>query len=290
MSDVSFYHRVSNAELTKKESLVAQYLLDNRTKAGFMTASGIARELDVSDVTVIRFSRKLGYTGFTDLLEALQGEILEQLDLSDRHVLIPQNRLDHAMEDSKGRGLLQMAVDGLVENLCFLTKKNSDEVFARAASLIYSSRHKIVAGFRGSASTADSFAARLSYLLDDVCAVLHSDPSDYGRIFNLRKGDCLIVIGFEDYQESLVSLVRRAQKNGVSLVAITDKETSPLAFQSDVCIYCSIAGISFNSFCPVLLALEVVSANLVQLVGQAGEIRNQALLEHMESSGYFWNK
>lgn len=286
---LSFYKRVNKIELTKKERLVAQYLLDNRAKAGFMTASGISRDLDISDGTVIRFARKLGYTGFADLQEALQQEIVEKLAQTGERVVIPQKRLDQALESSSGKSLLQLAVDGLVENVGVLAEKNSDEIFERAARIIYDSRRKVVAGFRGCAAAAESLTARLAYLLDDVYPVLHADPSDYSRVFNLEQGDCLIAIGFEEYQKSLVSLVKQAQKCGARVVVITDKETSPLAFRSSACIYCSIRGISFNSFSAVILATEIISAYLVKMMGHDAETRNQELLDHMRRSGYYWD-
>ena len=285
----SFYKRVNETPMTKKERLVAQYLLDNRPKAGFMTASGIARELGISDVTVIRFARKMGYMGFTDLLEALQQEAVEKLVQSQKQVAIPQDRLERALAGSCCKSLLQLAVDGLVENTAFLVEKNSDEIFERAAQIILHSRRKIVAGFRSCSASAASFTTRLSYMLDDVYPVTHEDPSCYSLVFHLKKGDCLIAIGFEEYQKTIVDLVKQAQKCGASVIALTDKETSPIAFGSDVCIYCNIKGISFNSFTSPILACEVIAAHLVQLLGSKAETRNHALLDYMATSGYYWD-
>lgn len=287
---VSFYKHVNETPMTKKERLVAQYLLDNRPKAGFMTASGIARELGISDVTVIRFARKMGYAGFTDLQEALQQEVVEKLVQSEEQITIPKDRLERAMSDSSGKSLLQLAVDGLVENTAALVKKNSDEIFERAAQIIMRSRRKVVAGFRSCSASASSLATRLSYMLDDVYPVIHEDPSCYSPVFHLKKGDCLIVIGFEEYQKNIVSLVKQAQKCGATVIALTDKETSPLAFCSEVCIYCSIKGISFNSFTSLILACEVIAAHIVKLLGTKVETRNRALLDHMIESGYYWDR
>ncbi len=288
-NDLSLYKRINQTELTKKEQLVAQYLLDNRSTAGFMTASGIARELGISDVTVIRFARKLGYAGFSSLQEALQQEVVEKLTYSEKKAVIPQDRLNWTMESSEGKSLFQLAMEGLVENIAVLTEKNSDEIFERAAQIIFQSHRKAIAGFRGCMPVAESFSARLSYMLDDVYPILFADPSSYSPVFNLRKGDCLVVIGFEDYQTEMVALVRQAQKHGVSVIALTDKETSPLAFRSNACIYCSIKGISFNSFSTPLLATEVISAHLVKMIDHDAEVRNAELLEYMEKSNFYWN-
>lgn len=287
--DISFYKRVNGIELTKKERLVAQHLLDNHSKAGFMTASGISRELNISDGTVIRFARKLGYAGFANLQKALQSEMVEKLTHPRAHAIMPQNRLDQTLEQSDGKNLLSLVVEGLAENVRLLAEKNSDEIFERVARIIFKSRRTVVMGFRGCAAVATSLTARLSYLLDNVYPVTHMDPSDYSPVFNLKKGDCLIVIGFEEYQKGMVSMVKQAQKHRVSVIAITDRETSPLAFRSAACVYCSIKGISFNSFSTVTLATDIISAHLVKMIGHDAQIRNKELLDYMRQSGYYWD-
>ena len=55
---------INNTSLTKTQKMIAKYVLDNFADACFMTSTEIAMKLGVSESSVIRFSRSLGYDGF----------------------------------------------------------------------------------------------------------------------------------------------------------------------------------------------------------------------------------
>ena len=63
--------RIQQAQLTKCQHRIADYFLKNRNRICRMTSLAIAQEVGVSDASVIRFSRAVGYTGFADLRESL---------------------------------------------------------------------------------------------------------------------------------------------------------------------------------------------------------------------------
>ena len=54
-------------EFTKTQKLIANYVVSNQNRIPNISAQEIARELYVSDASIIRFSRALGYSGFTEL-------------------------------------------------------------------------------------------------------------------------------------------------------------------------------------------------------------------------------
>ena len=55
-----------SAHLTKTQRIIAEYVLDNASEACFMTSTEIALKLGVSESSVIRFSRTIGFDGFMD--------------------------------------------------------------------------------------------------------------------------------------------------------------------------------------------------------------------------------
>ena len=62
---------MKRAKLTKTSRLIGEYMLDHETDACFMTSTEIAAELDVSEASVIRFARALGYSGYMDFQKSL---------------------------------------------------------------------------------------------------------------------------------------------------------------------------------------------------------------------------
>ena len=97
--------RIKNARMTKTERQIADFFLDNRGSLYFMTSKDIALALHVSDTSVIRLCRTLGYSGFKDLQQRLQKDLSEALD-NDKYVL-PYQKLPEKTETSKDIGSFQ---------------------------------------------------------------------------------------------------------------------------------------------------------------------------------------
>lgn len=70
---------IHNAKLTKTQQTIAEFILDHSGDACFMTSTEIAARLKVSESSVIRFARSLGYTGFMDFQKNLRKEFQNQV-------------------------------------------------------------------------------------------------------------------------------------------------------------------------------------------------------------------
>ena len=82
-----------SAHLTKTQRIIAEYVLDNASEACFMTSTEIALKLGVSESSVIRFSRTIGFDGFMDF----QKIILETI-VSGGHNFFKDTLGEHGAE------------------------------------------------------------------------------------------------------------------------------------------------------------------------------------------------
>ena len=57
--------------LSKRQKLLAAYIIDNYDKAVFLTAEKLGEMVGVSESTVIRFAMHLGYKGYPQFQQAL---------------------------------------------------------------------------------------------------------------------------------------------------------------------------------------------------------------------------
>jgi len=53
----------------------------------------------------------------------------------------------------------------------------------------------------------------------------------------MREGDLVIAICFPRYLADTVTLVKTVRANGIGVLALTDKPTSPVATHADICLY-----------------------------------------------------
>ena len=68
-------YQIAHAELTKGQVRLAGYILKNQKRVLGMTALEVGREVGMSDASVIRFCRAVGYSGFANLKVQLQKEL-----------------------------------------------------------------------------------------------------------------------------------------------------------------------------------------------------------------------
>ncbi|CAG0940234.1 partial HTH-type transcriptional regulator HexR, partial [Anaerolineae bacterium] len=104
---IDFRQRIESRydALTKREQRIATFLLSNHDQATFLTGSEIAKQVNVSEATVVRFAKSVGYKNFPELRRALQ-EIF-------RVKVTPAARLQRKLTDLKsGHGdILRQVVD-----------------------------------------------------------------------------------------------------------------------------------------------------------------------------------
>ena len=75
---MDFTERIKAKEFTKTEKIIADYILDNINTVGFSPLKDVAIACGVSDTSVIRFLRELGYEGYTDFKKSLNDKLIEQ--------------------------------------------------------------------------------------------------------------------------------------------------------------------------------------------------------------------
>ena len=75
---MDFMAKIKDKSLTKTEKIIADYLLDNLNTIGFSSVKEVSLNCGVSDTSIIRFLRELGYEGYTDFKKELNEKLLEQ--------------------------------------------------------------------------------------------------------------------------------------------------------------------------------------------------------------------
>ena len=74
--------KIQSMNLTKTEKVIADYILDNINNIGLSTVTDISLKLGVSDTSIIRFIRLLGFAGFADFKNTMKERMLEHYNLN----------------------------------------------------------------------------------------------------------------------------------------------------------------------------------------------------------------
>ena len=69
--------RIKNANLTKTQKKIADYFISNQERIGSLSSIEAAQEIGVSDASIIRFSRAIGFDGFADLKDNIYDMLVQ---------------------------------------------------------------------------------------------------------------------------------------------------------------------------------------------------------------------
>ncbi len=260
---------------SKRQRLIASYILDNYDKAAFMTASALGQASGVSESTVVRFACALGFDGYPRLQKQLQETIKIKLTTVQRMSL---------MEGKQAHDILDVVLKMDTANIKN-TRENIDvEAFERAAELLLSATRIYVIGYRSSTPLAQFFVYYLNYIFDNARLVSAGASDIYAQLMHASKGDVVIALGFPRYSTQTVDGAHFAKSNGATVIAITDNEMSPLYEIADLRL---LARTEMNSFVDSLVAPMSVINALVVMIGLS---KKQQLLHNFDVVEKIWRE
>ncbi|MDR0253414.1 MAG: MurR/RpiR family transcriptional regulator [Brucellaceae bacterium] len=202
-------------DTTSAGSQIANYMLTNLNSLPFENAATLAEKIGVSEVTIGRFCRKLGYRHFKELKTEL-GE-----SIGHQPWLVGDRLKEFNEESSKGDAsakILEKEIAALV-HIHEFTRKPSWKIAAQRLATV---RKVFVVGFQTERGLAQYFANQLQYLRDDVF-IIDTSNGNFSEIFLTDTSNCAIVM-FEarKYSNLAAMLARQAKAADIPITLFTD--------------------------------------------------------------------
>jgi len=214
--------------LTKSQHHIATYLLASYDEAVFLPAAELAQRLDVSEATLHRFAKAIGYGGFRELRLCLQGLF--------RAEATPASRLQHKLGElasSQGHVLSKV----LAMELQYLTEASqSIELadFDRAVDILLSGERIFVFASGPSGILAALATWRLRRLGLPTIAMTESGRHLLEKLQLLRPGDVMLVAGFQHLTPELVAVLDHAGATDCRSILLTDTLGPAFRSKADV--------------------------------------------------------
>jgi DNA-binding MurR/RpiR family transcriptional regulator len=244
--------------LPKRLRQCADHVLANPEKIAVSTVAELAEAAGVQPSAFVRFCQAIGFSGFSEMQKLYRGAYAQ------RWPDYP-TRLDRLRDRSGSPAQLLGAFVGAGhKSLASLSESLDVAAFDRAVALLGAASTIHVIGLRRSFAVA----SYLGYLLDkmELPVLLHSALGGAVLDHAIRPGDALIAITFPPYSTETVDLAKRAARQGVPVVGITDGPASPVAEVSrEVLVVTEVDVGAFRS----LSATLALAAALAVAVGAA---------------------
>ena len=192
--------QLMGVKLTKKEKLIAEFVLDHFAEACFITSTEIAQRLHISDSSVIRFTRTLGYGGFMDFQKAIRKTYTERINSVSESITVPSERLKISI-DKLGDDIVGSYFSNVMQNLQSCIRNNDAIDFEKAAELIIESKRKYIVTSRADSSIGDQMLLMLKHMLPDVYETSHPALNVIDHLCDITKEDCVVAVSFPRYSE-----------------------------------------------------------------------------------------
>lgn len=221
--------RSARDAMSANEKKLADFVLENAPLIRDYSSQQIAGSVGVSQSSVVKFSQKLGYKGFTDLKLAIHESVVKQG--SNISVLRGKER---ARTDSAS--LRERLFHSKCEALSSVTDLNDDQSILAGATAIWRASRVELVGFGAAHLIAKDFAFKLMGL-GKPCIAEGDVQMQLTSIAALRNGDCLVIISATGQAPELVKIAKRAKKEGVVIVTLTSQNASPVRALADVRLF-----------------------------------------------------
>ena len=221
--------RSARDEMSANEKKLADFILENAPLIRDYSSQQIAGSVGVSQSSVVKFSQKLGYRGFTDLKLAIHETVIKQgTNVSMLHSADHRDKTDV----SPRQRLFRNKCDALSS----ATDLNSEVTVLAAVTAIESAARVQVIGM----GTAYIVAKDLSFKLMSLGKPVISEGDaqlQISGVATLKRGDCLIAISTLGQEPALIQAVKQAKKAGVAIISMTNQGGNPVGALSDIRLY-----------------------------------------------------
>lgn len=201
---------------SKADRALASYILARTGSVPFETAATLAAKVGVSEPTVGRFCRSLGYASFKDLKSQLKQDIGDRPWLISDRLKAFQARA--VADENPLAQSLQLEMAGLVAVYELAQSEQWRQVVKRLAT----ARRVFAAGFQTERGMAHMFAHQLQYLRDGV-QLLDLDGGHFAELLETAtEGTALVLFEARRYSRLAKLLARTATEAGIPVTLVTD--------------------------------------------------------------------
>ncbi len=242
-------------ELSAQKRRAADYLLEHHETSFALSVQDVARAAQVSEATVVRLARDLGFGGYLELRAALTAAATRALRPSDRFVFEKPNR-------EPSETVVKVAAQE-VENIN-RTVAALDP--AQLGIFVEHLRHAelIATVGLGISAILARLAAYLFFQIGLRAQPLTRDTLSLGeQVASLPRDAVLLAIAFPPYSRQTIEAAERARARGIPVLALTDGLRSPLARLAEASLFARSENVLFtNSLSGATVVLNALVTDL----------------------------
>lgn len=236
-------------KVTKSDKMLMKYIKENIEYVSYMPISQIAKESNIGEATITRFSKKMGFSSLQDFKVTLAQEI--SINNKSKTIINSNIENDEPAIDT-AKKLLSSNITTLEKTVDLI---NNQDIH-NCANMIINARRIYFIGIGYSGIIAqDSNYKFMRIGLN--CMSFDSSHTMIMMASIMEAEDLLIAISHTGETDAIIKTVELAKQNNVNIISITQNQESKLKDRSDI----NLAYVSEES----ILETGSISSKLAQI-------------------------
>lgn len=204
---------------SRQEKKIADFIMSYENSVSYMSLQEITKKINVSEATIVRFVKKIGYRGFIDFkLEVAKESSFTEPENSDDFIEVIHNNINKTINSTKDL----INKDDVNKAIKLIEKSNNIYIYGLGASGVAAIEMQNRFLRYGKITTA---------IVDSHFQIMYAS--------NTTKDDLIIVITLSGATNDLIYPLTVAKNNKCKIIAITNYIMSPIAKLSNICLLSS---------------------------------------------------
>lgn len=225
--------------LTPVEKKIADYILENTSEIPRLSIKTIAARTKTSDASVLRLCKALGYSGYRDFIVSISAS------LGSREEVHTEQYTDIQPGDD---------IETIISNISLNNRRSIEDTMSiinkeeirRAVDYLRKSQRIDFYGI-GASGLVCMDAQQKFMRINKRCYAFTDGHSQLTAATLLGKGDVAVMVSNSGSTVEILDALEVAKSNGVTVIAITRYNRSPLAEKADVVLFISTPEITIRS-------------------------------------------
>lgn len=279
--DISAKLKSPDARQTKSEVLIANYIERNLSELPFETAKSIAERVGVSQMTVSRYLRRLGYEGLDDLKQ-------EMRETRGRTAWKVTGKFERLRQDARNGQLTATLIQQQIDDLGRVYEMTLTPQWTEACNLLISAREVFVAAFQNVRGVGQFFASQLAYARPGVQFVDGLNGTYMELLDGGSPDRCLFLYDVRRFASKARPLALEARRAGVKVILLSDDACPWADDVADVALIMPGArGPLWDGAALPVAVLDLIMSSVVVELGAAVDDRVDRLTQLQDVFGDF---
>jgi len=236
-------------ELPRNQKNLAEFFIDNFERIPFLSVHDISEDSSASTATVVRFAQRIGFSGFSELRDAIAGIIQNDL-----------NQQVYPFIDNLDDDVLTSVANQDIQDINNTLNTLDRESFTTAIDAVMSANRIYTAGLGVSYLLSQILAYQLNQVGLDANPLRQGETSFLEQLLYASEDDLLMVLSYPPYSRETIDAAQFATERGIKVIAITDKPAAPVTFCSDNFLVVKSENMLYtNSFAAISVIINAIS-------------------------------